>query len=122
MKKIGGLQKRWLLNTVGIVFILGMICVLAVTVAFSAYYYSGIESDLTYRARTTTDFFTDYMNQSYKDFYQSCIHYAYNYEDRNKLELQFIDTKGRLVASSYGNLAVDAPKTPENGSSRFPAP
>ncbi len=113
MKKIGGLQKRWLLNTVGIVFILGMICVLAVTVAFAAYYYSGIESDLTYRAKTTTDFFTDYMNQSYKDFYQSCIHYAYNYEDRNKLELQFIDTKGRLVASSYGNLAVDAPKTPE---------
>ena len=113
MKKIGGLQKRWLFNTIGLVFALGMVCVIAVTVAFSAYYYTGMESDLTYRARTTTDFFSNYINQSYNEFYQSCIQYANNFEDRNTLELQFIDAKGRLVASSYGNWVVDAPNTPE---------
>ena len=113
MKKLGGLQKRWIFNTVGLVFILGLICVLAVTIAFSAYYYSGMESDLHYRAKTTTDFFSDYINQDYKGFYQSCINYANNFEDRNSLELQFIDTKGRLVASSYGNWAIDPPTTPE---------
>ena len=113
MKKIGGLQKRWLFNTVGLVFLLGMICVIAVTVVFSAYYYTGMEADLTYRAKTTTDFFSNYINQSYKEFYQSCIDYANNFEDRNTLELQFIDTKGRLVASSYGNWTLNAPSTPE---------
>jgi len=113
MKKLGGLQKRWIFNTVGLVFVLGLICVLAVTIAFSAYYYSGMESDLHYRAKTTTDFFSDYINQDYKGFYQSCINYANNFEDRNSLELQFIDTKGRLVASSYGNWVIDPPTTPE---------
>lgn len=113
MKKIGGLQKRWLFNTIGLVFALGMVCVIAVTVAFSAYYYSGMEADLTYRARTTTDFFSNYTNQTYKEFYQSCTQYASNFEDRNTLELQFIDSKGRLVASSYGNWVVDTPNTPE---------
>lgn len=113
MKKIGGLQRRWLFNTVGLVFALGMICVLAVTISFSAYYYSAMESDLKYRAKTTTDFFSNYINHSYKDFYQSCINYANNFENRNTLELQFIDAKGRLVASSYGNWVIESPETSE---------
>ena len=88
MKKIGGLQKRWLFNTVGLVFLLGMICVIAVTVVFSAYYYTGMEADLTYRAKTTTDFFSNYINQSYKEFYQSCIDYAKTFDSKNTIELR----------------------------------
>ncbi len=111
MKKIGGLRKRWLLNTAGMVFALGMVCVIVVTLVFSAYYYSGMESDLYYRAQTTTDFFADYINQNYKDYYQSCINYANNFEQKNTIELQFIDARGKLVASSYGNWAGAAPTT-----------
>ena len=59
MKKLGGLRKRWLLNTAGVVFALGMVCVLVVTLVFSAYYYSNVESDMRYRAKTTTDFFAE---------------------------------------------------------------
>ena len=73
MKKVGGLRKRWLINTVGVIFALGMVCVMGVTAVFAAYYYNGMESDLRSRAETTTDFFADYLNQNYKDFYQSCI-------------------------------------------------
>ncbi len=111
MKKIGGLQKRLLMNTVGVVFALGLVCVVVVTIVFSAYYYSGMESDMSYRARTTTSFFTGYINQSYNAFYQSCMDYANNFEDKNNLELQFIDAKGRLVASSYGSWSGAAPVT-----------
>ena len=87
MKKIGGLQKRLLLNTVGVVFALGLVCVIVVTIVFSAYYYSGMESDMRYRARTTANFFADYINQNYNEFYQSCIDYANNFEGKNNLEL-----------------------------------
>ena len=73
MKKVSGLKKRWLMNTVGVVCALGVICVIIVTFAFAAYYYSSMESDLRYRAQTTTDFFADYLNQNYKEYYQSCI-------------------------------------------------
>ena len=111
MKKIGGLQKRLLLNTVGVVFALGLVCVAVVTIVFSAYYYSGMESDMRYRARTTASFFAGYINQSYKEFYQSCIDYANNFEDKSDLELQFIDTQGRLLASSYGSWPGAAPTT-----------
>ena len=111
MKKVSGLKKRWLMNTVGVVCALGLVCVLLVTIAFAAYYYSSMESDLRYRARTTTDFFADYLNQNYKEYYQSCINYAKSFEDKNRLELQFIDTRGRIVATSYGSWVGDVPTT-----------
>ena len=113
MKKIGGLRKRWLMNTVGLVCLLGMICVLVVTLAFSAYYYSFVESDMRYRAGTTADFFAEYLNQSYNDYYQSCINYAKSFEYKDRLELQFISSRGRIVATSYGSWLGEQPKTPD---------
>ena len=53
--KTGGLRKRWLLNTAGVVFLLGVVCVLAVTASFAAYYYSNMQSDMEDRAQTTTE-------------------------------------------------------------------
>ncbi len=111
MKKVSGLKKRWLMNTVGVVCTLGLVCVLVVTFAFSAYYYSAMESDMRYRARTTTDFFADYLSQSYKDYYQSCINYAKSFEYKDRLELQFIDAQGRIVATSYGTWVGETPTT-----------
>lgn len=111
MKKLGGLRKRWLVNTVGVLGALGLVCVILVTTAFAAYYYSGMESDLRYRAKTTTDFFEDYLYQNYREFYQSCINYAKTFEHKNSIELQFIDASGRIIASSYGTWPGPSPVT-----------
>lgn len=115
MFKIKGLRKRWLINTAGVVCILGLVCVLAVTAAFSAYYYSAMRSDMYYRAENTTEFFADHLNQNYNQYYQSCITYAQTFEDRDIIELQFINAQGKLVASSYSNWAGQSPVTPEIG-------
>lgn len=109
----GGLRSRWLMNTVGVVFALGIVCVLAVTASFASYYYSNMESDLRNRANSTTDFFADYVNQNYNEFYQSCITYAQTFEDKDRLELQFINRWGNIVASSFGPWAGEAPNTKE---------
>ena len=123
--KLGGLQKRWLRNTASVVFALGLVCVLVVTASFSAYYFSNMESDLKYRARSTTDFFADYIDQTYNEFYQSCITYAQTFDAKDNLELQFINKQGELVASSYGAWAGKSPNTPEIAkavTSRYPEP
>lgn len=112
-KKSGGLRKRWLINTAGVVFALGLVCVMAVTASFAAYYYSNMQSDMEDRAETTTEFFANYLDQNYNAFYQSCITYAQTFEDRNILELQFINIQGDLVASSYGPWSGQAPSTPD---------
>ena len=110
---MGGLRRRWLINSLGVVFSLGMVCVLAVTASYAAYYYSNVQSDLKSRARTTTEFFTDFVNQNYDEFIQSCITYTETYEKRNTIELQFFDSQGEIVASSYGHWAGASPATPE---------
>ena len=113
MKKISGLRKRWLLNTVSIIFALGMVCVMAITAIFANYYYSNMQSDIWNRAESTTEFFAGYLNQNYKEFYQSCIVYAQTFEDKDTVELQFINNQGQIVASSYGRFASESPITPE---------
>ena len=90
--RIKGLRRRWLLNTVGVVTALGLVCVLAVTALFAAYYYSSMESDMRYRARTTTEFFADYLNQSYCHYKQVIVVYS----------------KGDAVAEENARLAITA--------------
>ena len=109
--KIGGLRKRWLINTVGVIFALGMVCVLVVTASFAAYYYSNMESDMRNRAENTANFFQDYIDLDYNAYYQSCISYAENFEDKDTIELQFIDRDGNIVATSYGHWSGSAPDT-----------
>lgn len=107
------LRRRWLINTAGVVFALGLVCVLAVTASYATYYYSNMQSDMVNRARSTTEFFAAYVDQSYKDYYQSCITYAQTFEDKDRIELQFISNDGSLVASSYGEWSGQSPNTPE---------
>ncbi len=107
------LRKRWLINTLGVIFALGMVCVLALTALLANQYYSNMRSDLHDRAESTAVFFADYLNQSYNEYYQSCITYAQTFADKDRLELQFISKDGQLVASSYGQWAGQSPTTSE---------
>lgn len=113
MKKIKGLRRRWLLNTVGVLCALGLLCVIVVTMVFSAYYYSNVTSDLKYRAMTTTAFFEDYLTQNYQEYYRACVAYTKTFENKNNIELQFIDASGQIVSSSYGTWPGPSPTTSE---------
>ena len=113
MKKLGGLQKRWLTNTVSIILALGIVCGLAVTASFAAYYHSNMEADMKARAKSTTEFFAEYVDLNYNEYYHSCMVYAETFADKDKIELQFINTQGDLVASSYGQWAGESPSTAE---------
>ncbi len=113
MKKLRGLRRRWLLNTVCIFVPLGLVCVLAVTALFASHYYSSMESDMTYRAKTTAEYFAEQLNQSYNAYYGACVTYAQTFEDRERIELQFINADGQVVVSSYGRWTGQAPATPE---------
>ena len=112
-KNNGGLRKRWLTNITGVIFALGVVCVLAITASFAAYYYSNMSADMDTRSRNTREFFRENDNQDQKDFYRSCVTYVETFEDRESIELQFIDSQGKIVASSYCQWAGPSPDTPE---------
>ena len=116
--QIKGLRRRWLVNTLTVVCALGLACVFAVTAAFSAYYYSAMETDLRHRAQSTTDYFSNHLDLEYQDYYQSCIAYAESFEDQNSVELQFVNANHEVVASS-NEISIGAVSTTSDIVSAF---
>ena len=112
-KRLSGIERRWFVNNVGVIMLLVAACVLGVVFSMAAYYDTNLRSGLENKAKTTTDFFSNYISQSYKEYYQSCIKFAQTFEEKDRLELQFISTSGKIVASSYGKFAGRSPSTPE---------
>ena len=113
MKKIVGLRKRWLTNTLSIICALGLVCALAVTAAFALYYYSNLESDLCFRAGNTTSLFSNYINQTDRQYYDACMAYTESFESDGSIHLQIIDTQGYIAASSAESWVNLPPQTPE---------
>ncbi len=111
MVQTSSLRNRWLKNTLTVFCILGILLVLLVTATFAVYYYSNIESDLEARAWQSGQFFSGYLSQNYDEYYRSCVTYAQSHEMGDRLELQFINADGLMVASSYGNFAGSSPTT-----------
>ena len=78
-KRLSGIERRWFVNNVGVIMLL---------VSMAAYYDTNLRSGLENKAKTTTDFFSNYISQSYKEYYQSCIKFAQTFEEKDRLELQ----------------------------------
>ena len=111
MKKVKGLQGRWLKNTLSIVLALVLLCVTALSVTVAAYYYSNMQAGMTAKARTSTQFFETYIGQSYNEYYQSCTKFAKTFDAKDVMELQFIDTNNWIRASSYSQLSTQVSVT-----------
>ena len=112
-RKASGLKKRWLQNNVSIMLGLVVMTVLIFGIFVGLYFYSSLSAGLRAKAKTTTDFFGNYISQSYNDYYQSCMKFAQSFEESGRLELQFVSASGRLVASSSGPWMGQIQKTPD---------
>lgn len=104
MKRITGLRRRWLRNTLSIILALVLLCVAALSVTVAAYYYSSMQAGMEAKARSSTRFFETYIGQSYNEYYRSCVKFAETFESKDIMELQFINKDYRTVASSYSKV------------------
>ena len=111
--RIRGLRQRWLVSAVLPVALLVMAAVAIFTVASAQYYYSSMISGLEARARIAADTFVGYGVRSYNEYYRLASYSVETFEEKDVLELQFINTNGRVQASSYGLTAGTSPGTPD---------
>ena len=96
------IRTRGLAVSTGLVLIVVIVAVCAYSLSLRAYYTTALRASLQAKAETASSFFTDYVNRTYAEFYRSAYNYAENFEDRESLELQFLDTDGRIMISSTG--------------------
>ena len=90
MKKVRGLRQRWLIHTVGVIFALGMVCVMSVTAIFAVQYYHNLEAGLKLRATTASHFFSEYTDLEQDAFAAACRAYGADFTEE-AIELQFLD-------------------------------
>ncbi len=106
-----GLQKRWMRRNLLILVLLIGVLVVAYCIGNASYLYSSVQMGLETKARTATDFFSNYMTKTYTEYYQSAYRYTESFEDRDSVELQFIDSTGRVQISTYGITGGSRPGT-----------
>ena len=94
-----------------------LMAVLLATILFSIiiynYYYATMRTGLEAKAKTATDFFANYVARSYADYYNSAYRYAESFKEGDVLELQFVNTDGRIMVSSFTTASGTMVNTPD---------
>lgn len=110
-KTIKGIRQRWLFNSLGVVVIILVLAVGSISVALWAYYDRSMTTGLETRADNAATQFRRYTTRSeYRTAAQTFID---GFEDKNKMEIQFLDSSGMVFCSGQGLAAGTAPETPE---------
>jgi len=108
-----GLRQRWLRGTLTIVVAALIVAVSLFSIVIYNYYYSTVRTGLEAKARTATDFFSTYVARSYADYYNSAFRYAETFTERDRLELQFINTDGSVMISTFAITSGTSTNTPD---------
>lgn len=100
--RFNSIRARGLAVGTGLVLLAVVVAVSAYTLSLRAYYFSAMRSALEAKAEAASEYFTSYVSRTYAEYYQSAYNYAESFEDRDSLELQFVNTRGRVEVSSTG--------------------
>ena len=108
-----GIKGRWMVNGIAVLLLIILLGIAAFSVFVYNYYYTSVRTGLENKAQTASEFFTTYVSKTYLEYYQSAYRYTETFEDKDSLELQFVNSRGRVEVSSYGISAGSSPGTPD---------
>ncbi len=108
-----GIQQRWQKNILSVMAVIVILVGIAFSMANGVFTYNTMRSGLEAEANTTAAFLRNYLNLDYNECYASCVLLVQNYAGRDRLELQFVDGNGQILASSYGLFAEEKVQTDE---------
>ena len=105
-----GIRRRWMVNSIGMVFFVLLLAVTAFSAFVGNYYYNSIRSAMQTQATAVSDFFSNYAT-SEQVYLEMANYYVNDFDKQESLELQFINTSGQIVLSSYGLTSGGSPDT-----------
>ena len=110
--RLNGLRRRWLFNTVLPVSLLLVVTVVFFLIGITSYYYATMQRGLQTRAEAMADSFNEYfMDNGYRSYYQKAAQTVESFEDKERIELQFLNSNGRIEVSTSGLTAGTSPGT-----------
>ena len=109
--KVSGIKRRWLVNNLSIVVLLLAILFIVAGAAITGYYYDSLYTSLQSRANTSAKSFTNYMSSSLNDFYRNAEQQTLEFTEKDKIEMQVLNSSGHILYSSTGLVAGTVPAT-----------
>ena len=113
VKKVQGLKRRWLTGSMGPVLVILLLVGVLISVGFASSYYNSARSSLRAKAAAGADYFNTYVMTSYREYYRSATVYAAAFDDGDRIELQFLNSSGRVEVTTRGVTVGTYPGTPE---------
>ena len=108
--RTGVIRRRWLVNSVLATFCIVAVGVTALTLAISNYYSATMEASLESRAQTAAGMFQNFTESTYLF---SARQFINQFEDRDRIEVQFLSATGWVRMSSLVDISGGNPGTPD---------
>ncbi|MCC8098837.1 MAG: HAMP domain-containing histidine kinase [Clostridiales bacterium] len=96
----GGLRRRWLFNSVGVVLLVAVLAVTLLSLFVSNYYYSSMRAGLESTAESASGFISSYATNE-QTYLEMANYYVSDFNQSASLELQFLSTDGQVILTSY---------------------
>lgn len=110
-KTIRGIRRRWLFNSLGAVLLILVLALGTLGVAVWNYYDSAMTSGMEAQARSAASHFRRYTTRS--SYQAAAQSYIENFEDKNRMDVQFLDANGTVLYAGQNLVTGTAPGTPD---------
>lgn len=111
MKKITGIRKRWMVNSISVVLFIVLLAVAAFSAAMGSYYYSTLSESLKQKAENAISSFDYYRTAA--EYYDNARAVVAGEPNSDKLEVEYLDADGQIRFSSSDLTAFRSPGTPD---------
>lgn len=97
-----GITRRWLINNLGIVFLILLCIELALIFAIRSYFYGSAKQYMISKVNSVSVLLSRYSQESNKNFASEMRGIIETFSDKDKMELMAVDSKGNVVITSSG--------------------
>lgn len=98
----GGIKGRWMMNSLSFVLVILAAVLILVSVGVSGYYYATVRDNMISRATLKAETYHKYFTETYDQFYAQAETDVSTFDMKEKLEMQVLDSGGRILLSSSG--------------------
>ena len=112
MKRMKGIRKRWMMNSISAALLVVLLAVTSFSVAMVSYYYSNLRTGLQSKITVAANMFSGYKTEA--DYYQNASAFVTGqFEDSDRLNFQILDSEGVVHFSSLIQISGYKPDTPD---------
>ncbi len=109
----GSITKRWVLNILSVMVVIIVLVVLGLSYLIRTYYVSTVQQAISIRFEELNHVFADKNSDTTTEFLTTARDYIEDFPDKEQMEVQSVNSVGRVTATSTGFLPDEKESMPD---------